>query len=133
MVKDAVVLVWSLAARALSTTAAACNARADTPATRASALRSVAVASSTPDSGGPFRLQAGDAIVGRARKGEAGFRGLELGCGRLHALIGGKRRGACGASGGGEIAAVERDERLACADPIAWRGRDSRTGARMAR
>ena len=38
---------WSLAARALSTADAACNARADAPATRASALRSVAVASSS--------------------------------------------------------------------------------------
>ena len=47
VVKDSVVLAWSLAARALSTADAACNARADAPATRASALRSVAVASSS--------------------------------------------------------------------------------------
>ena len=45
--KDSVVLAWSLAARALSTADAACNARADAPATRASALRSAAVASSS--------------------------------------------------------------------------------------
>ena len=47
VVKDSVVLAWSPAARALSTADAACNARADAPATRASALRSVAVASSS--------------------------------------------------------------------------------------
>lgn len=42
VVKDSVVLAWSLAARALSTADAACNARADAPATCASALRSAA-------------------------------------------------------------------------------------------
>ena len=47
VVKEPVVLAWSPAARALSTANAACNARADAPATRASALRSVAVASSS--------------------------------------------------------------------------------------
>ena len=40
-------LAWSLAARALSTADAACNARADAAATRASAPRSAAMASSS--------------------------------------------------------------------------------------
>ena len=47
VVKDSVVLAWSLAARAPSTADAACNARADAAATRASALRSLPVASSS--------------------------------------------------------------------------------------
>ena len=74
--------------------------------------------------GGPLCLQAGDAIVGRACEGEASFRGQELGCGSVRTLFGGKGRRARGTCAGGKIVAIEHDERLAFADPIAWRHAD---------
>jgi hypothetical protein len=74
--------------------------------------------------GGSLGLQAGDAIVGGAREGQTRFRGQELGCGRPRPLFGGQGGCACGAGAGGEIVAVEHDERLAFADLIAWRHTD---------
>ena len=74
--------------------------------------------------GGPPGLQPGDAIVGRPCEDEASFRGLDLGCGGLRALLGGKGCRARGTGTGREIAAVEHDERLAGAYPIARRYAD---------
>jgi hypothetical protein len=62
--------------------------------------------------------------VGRAGEGQASFRGLELGCGRLRPLFGAKGRRVRGTGAGGEIVAVEHDERLAFADLIARRYAD---------
>ena len=65
-------------------------------------------------------MQAGDAIVGCPCERQASFRGLDLGRGRLRPLFGGQGGGARGTGAGGEIVAVEHDERLALADLIAW-------------
>ena len=93
LVKELMVLAWSLPARALSTAAAACSARADrTGDVRFGAPQRRSGVVELLRGGGPFCLQAGDAIVGRAREGQAGFRGQELGCGRLRPLVGGKGR-----------------------------------------
>ena len=118
-------LAWSPAALALSTADAACNARADAPATRASALRSVAVASSSS-------CAVADRLACRPamRSWDARARARPASAARSSAaaafdpLFGGKGRCARGTGAGGEIVAVEHDERLAFADPIAWRHAD---------
>ena len=125
VVKESVVLAWSPAARALSTADAACKARADAPATRASALRSVAVASSSS-------CAVADRLACRPamRSWDARARARPASAARSSAAAAfdpcsaARAADARGTGAGGEIVAVEHDERLALADPIAWRHAD---------
>ena len=67
----------------------------------------------------------------RAREGQAACDGLELGCRRLDPCSAASAAERRGTGTGGEIVAGEHDERLAFADPIAWRHADLAHRRRM--
>ena len=92
VVKDGMVFAWSLAAWALSIAdAPGMFERGTGDAGFGTAQRRGGVVEFLRG-GGPFGLEAGDAIVGRTCEGQASFRGQELRCSRLRSLFGGQGR-----------------------------------------